>query len=333
MSAALAGAGRSAVVDQLDWGGERYLRTGAAMPDDAAERLRERYDAVLFGAVGRPDVAHDALSWGLILPLRQRLGLWANIRPVRAWPGVPSPIAGAASTDMIVVRENSEGEYADIGGRVSPCHDGSVAVDVSVHTREAVARIARHALELASRRRGRLTVATKSNSLRNGYRLWDEVVRAEADRHPGVEVEFVFVDALAARIVQRPGSIDVLLASNLFGDILSDLASVLQGGLGMAPSANLRPGGAVPGIYEPVHGSAPDIAGKGIANPIACVLAVAMLLEDCGCRGAAAALSAAAERVTRSPRSRTPDIGGSATTAEVGAAIVAALGSPREAGA
>jgi tartrate dehydrogenase/decarboxylase/D-malate dehydrogenase len=299
----------------LDWGGERYLRTGAAMPADAADAVRG-YDAVLFGAVGRRDIPADVSVWGLILPLRQALDLYVNLRPVRAWPGIEVPVRDVDGVDFVVVRENSEGEYTGMGGRTHSGTPEEVAVEVAVHSRHGVARVAEYAFTLATRRRGLLTVATKSNASRFGYVLWDEVVAEVGGRFPEVEVEYAFVDALAARMIQRPRSLDVVLSSNLFGDILSDLAAPIQAGLGMAPSANIRPGGDVPGIFEPVHGSAPDIAGQGIANPVACILSGGLLLETTGHGRAADALVRAVENALADSRARTPDIGGSATTAE-----------------
>ena len=309
----------------LDWGGERYLRTGDAMPPDAADVVRG-YDAVLFGAVGRHDIPADVSVWGLILPLRQALDLYVNLRPVRAWPGIEVPVRDVDGVDFVVVRENSEGEYTGMGGRTHSGTPDEVAVEVAVHSRRGIARVAEYAFTLAGRRRGLLTVATKSNASRFGYVLWDEVVAEVGTRFPDVEVEYAFVDALAARMIQRPRSLDVVLSSNLFGDILSDLAAPIQAGLGMAPSANIRPaGGGVPGIFEPVHGSAPDIAGRGIANPVACILSAALLLETTGHGRAADALARAVEVALADDRARTPDIGGRATTAEAAAAVMDGL--------
>jgi tartrate dehydrogenase/decarboxylase/D-malate dehydrogenase len=308
----------------LDWGGERYLRTGDAMPPDAAQAVRG-YDAVLFGAVGRSDIPADVSVWGLILPLRQALDLYVNLRPVRAWPGIEVPLRDVEGVDFVVVRENSEGEYTGMGGRTHCGTLDEVAIEVAVHSRRGIARVAEYAFELAGRRRGLLTVATKSNASRFGYVLWDEVVAEVGARFPDVEVEYAFVDALAARMIQRPLSLDVVLSSNLFGDILSDLAAPIQAGLGMAPSANICPTGGVPGIFEPVHGSAPDIAGRGIANPVACILSAALLLETTGHVRAAGALGRAVEVALSDSRARTPDIGGGATTVEAAAAVLDAL--------
>jgi len=309
-------------VTELDWGSDRWLRTGAAMPADAVETVRE-HDAVLFGAVGRPDVPQDVPVWGIILKLRQALDLYVNLRPVTSWAGIEGPLRDGANVDFVVVRENTEGEYAGIGGRSHAGTADEVAIEVAVHTRRAIERVARFAFELASRRRGLVSLVTKSNASRFGYPLWDEVVREVADAHPDVRVEQVFVDAMAARMIERPRSLDVLLCSNLFGDILSDLGAPLQGGLGMAPSANIRPGGGAPGLFEPVHGSAPDIAGKGIANPCGCILSAALMLRELGDADAAAQLEQAVGRAVR--HTRTPDLGGEATTAQLAAAVAGEL--------
>ena len=322
IEAAVAGEGAHLVFTELDWGGERYLREKEPMPAGAADQLRAEFDSVLFGAVGRPDIPDSVSSWGLILPLRQQLGLFANVRPVHSIPELPVPVRLSGQVDLVVVRENSEGEYSDIGGRLAA--SGELGLDVSVHTRGAVRRIARHAFELAGRRRGSVTVATKSNSLRHGYGFWDEVVSEVALDYPDVSVAFAYVDALAASLIQRPESFDVILASNLFGDILSDLASVLQGGLGVAPSANVGARG-VPWIYKPVHGSAPDIAGRGVANPVGCILSAAMLLEDCGLRNAGGRLRQAVTEALSDGGDLPPDLGGNATTAQLAERIRQAL--------
>lgn len=317
-------AGTRAVLDQLDWGGERYLREGAAMPGDATEIVR-RYDAVLFGAVGRPDVPDHALVWGLILHLRQSLDLYVNVRPCRAWQGLSSPVRGSEGVDFVVVRENSEGEYTGAGGRSHAGTPAEVALEVAVHSRLGIERIATYAFELARRRRGAVQAVTKSNASRYGYVLWDEVVREVASRFTDVPYELILVDAMAARMIERPRSLDVLLCSNLFGDILSDLAAPMQGGLGMAPSGNFRPDGGAPGIYESVHGSAPTIAGLDKANPCACILSAAMLLEHAGLPEASARIHAAVQRALDDPANRTADLGGTGSTSRVAAAILSGL--------
>jgi tartrate dehydrogenase/decarboxylase / D-malate dehydrogenase len=309
---------------QLPWGCAHLRRHGAMMPDGALEIVRQ-HDAVLLGAVGDPSVPDHVSLWGLLLPLRQGLDLWANLRPARLLPGVPGPLAGRGpdAVDMLFVRENSEGEYVGAGGRAHAGLAEEVAVETSIFTRAGCERVLEHAFTLAGRRRGLVTSATKSNASRHGYVLWDEVAARVAERHPGVRYERVLVDALAARMVRDPGSLDVVCASNLFGDILTDLAAALQGGLGMAASANVAPGSGRPGVFEPVHGSAPDIAGRATANPIGAVWSAALMLEELGDAEAAARVLAAVERVCRKgPRTR--DIGGDADTDEVGDAIARA---------
>ena len=321
LEAALATDGSTLETTELDWGGERFLREGAAMPADAAATVRT-FDAVLFGAVGRPDVPDHELVWGLIIGLRQQLDLAVNIRPVRAFPGVPTRVRGTDGVDLVIVRENTEGEYVGAGGVAHAGTGHDLGIEVAVHSRRVIERAAHHAFRLAARRSGRLSLVTKSNAMRHGYPLWDRVVREVAEQHPDVEVETVLVDAMAARMIQAPRSLDVLLASNLFGDILSDLAAVLAGGMGTAPSGNIRPELDTPGIYEPVHGSAPDIAGRGVANPVACLLSGAMLLDDLGHGGAAERVRSAVAAALMDPTHHTADLGGRATTTELGSAVL-----------
>ncbi len=321
---ALALEGRTLAVTELDWGSDRYLREGAAMPADAAELLRH-HDAVLFGAVGRPDVPSHVAVWGLILALRQSLDLYVNLRPVTSWPGIDGPLRDGGSVDFVVVRENTEGEYSGAGGRVHVGTPDEVAVEIALHSRRGIERVARYAFELARSRRGLVSLATKSNASKYGYVLWDEVVAEVARDYPYVTWEAVFVDAMAARMIERPRSLDVLLCGNLFGDILSDLGAPLQGGLGMAPSANLRPAGGAPGIFEPVHGSAPDIAGRGVANPCGCILSAALLLRECECPSAASVLERAVALAVADERARTPDLGGAGTTRTLAGAVAEAL--------
>ena len=320
LRAALEGHGTLLETTELDWGGERFLREGAAMPPDAAETVKQ-HDAVLFGAVGRPDVPDHELVWGLIIGLRQQLDLAVNVRPVHAFTGVPTRVRGTDGVDLVIIRENTEGEYVGAGGVAHAGTGEDLGIEVAIHSRRVIERIAHHAFGVAERRGGRLALVTKSNAMRHGYPLWDRVVREVHEQHQGVELEVVLVDAMAARMIQSPRSLDVLLAGNLFGDILSDLAAVLAGGMGMAPSANIRPGGGVPGVYEPVHGSAPDIAGRGIANPTACLLSGAMLLEDLGHQGAADGIRHAVASALEDPAHHTPDIGGSAGTHDLAAAV------------
>jgi tartrate dehydrogenase/decarboxylase / D-malate dehydrogenase len=311
---------------ELPWGSAYWHEHGRMMPADALDTL-EAHDAILMGAIGDPTVPDHVSLWGLVLEIRQRLDLWANLRPARLLDGVPCPLAGRspADVDMLFVRENTEGEYSGIGGRAHRGLGGEVAIESSVFTHEGVERVIRYAFERAAGRRGILTSATKSNASRYGYVLWDEVAADVAAEFPSVRYERVLVDALAARMVRNPESLDVVVASNLFGDILTDLAAVLQGGMGMAASANVAPGSGRTGLFEPVHGSAPDIAGRGVANPAGAVWSGALMLEHLGEQGAADALMTALEDVCREGP-RTPDLGGDAGTAEVGTAIVARLG-------
>jgi tartrate dehydrogenase/decarboxylase/D-malate dehydrogenase len=306
---------------ELGWGSAHWHEHGRMMPADW-EAVLTAHDAVLMGAVGDPAVPDHVSLWGLILEIRQRLDLWANVRPARLLEGVPTPLAGRVprDVDMLFLRENSEGEYSGAGGRVHVGHRHETAVEASVFTRAGCERILAYAFELAEQRRGVVTSATKSNASRYGYVLWDEVAAEVAANHPGVSYERVLVDALAARMVRSPDSLDVVVASNLFGDILTDLAAAIQGGMGMAASANLAPDRDVPGLFEPVHGSAPDIAGRGIGNPVGAVWSAVLMLENLGEASAAERLMRALEDVCREgPRTR--DLGGAATTAEVGDAI------------
>jgi tartrate dehydrogenase/decarboxylase / D-malate dehydrogenase len=306
---------------ELPWGSAHYHETGAMMPADALE-VAGAHDAVLLGAVGDPSVPDHVSLWGLLLPLRQGLDLWANIRPARLLEGVPSPLAGSPKVDMVFVRENTEGEYSGVGGRAHRNHPHEVGIETAVFTREGVRRVVKHAFELAESRSGRLTSATKSNASRYGYVLWDEVVEEVAAEHPDVTVDRALVDALAARMISSPLSLDVVVASNLFGDVLTDIAAVLQGGMGMAASASIAPGSGTTAIFEPVHGSAPDIAGKGLANPVGAIWSASLMLDHLGEKEAAARLMAAVETVCKDgPRTR--DIGGSASTSEVGDAVAA----------
>jgi tartrate dehydrogenase/decarboxylase/D-malate dehydrogenase len=311
---------------ELPWGSAHWHEHGRMMPAGALETL-EAHDAILMGAIGDPSVPDHVSLWGLVLEIRQRLDLWANVRPARLLEGIPCPLAGRAPADidMLFVRENTEGEYSGIGGRAHQGLASEVAVESSVFTRQGVERVLRYAFELAAGRRGVLTSATKSNASRYGYVLWDEVADEVAAEFTGVRYERVLVDALAARMVRDPAGLDVVVASNLFGDILTDLAAAIQGGMGMAASANLAPGSRRPGLFEPVHGSAPDIAGRGVANPAGAIWCASLMLEHLGEAAAARALLTALEDVCREgPRTR--DLGGSAGTAEVGEAVAARVG-------
>jgi tartrate dehydrogenase/decarboxylase/D-malate dehydrogenase len=302
----------------LPWGTDHFHETGAMMPADGLDTVRQ-YDAVLLGAVGHPSVPDHITLWGLLLPLRQGLDLYANLRPAKLLDGIPSRFE---DVDMLFVRENTEGEYSGVGGRAHQGHAHEVGIETSVFTREGVRRVVKYAFELAEQRSGVLTSATKSNASRYGYVLWDEVTEEVHADHPDVKLERVLVDALAARMVSNPSSLDVVVASNLFGDVLTDIAAVLQGGMGMAASASVAPGIDTTPIFEPVHGSAPDIAGRVIANPMGAIWSAALMLDVLGERDASARLLRALEDVCREGL-RTRDVGGSGTTSEVGDAVAA----------
>jgi tartrate dehydrogenase/decarboxylase/D-malate dehydrogenase len=307
--------------NELPWGTHHFHEHGTMMPTDALDTARE-HDAILLGAVGDPSVPDHVTLWGLLLPLRQGLDLWANLRPARLLDGVPSALEGRPAVDMLFVRENTEGEYSGVGGRVHQGLGLEVGIETSVFTRAGVQRVVEHAFELAEGRRKILTSATKSNASRYGYVLWDEVAAEVGADHPEVRYERVLVDALAARMVSNPGSLDVVVASNLFGDILTDLAAALQGGMGMAASASVAPGSDAPGMFEPVHGSAPDIAGQGIANPLGAIWSAALMLDHLGEPDASSRVMRAVEAVCREGV-LTRDLGGRATTTEVGDAVAA----------
>lgn len=314
-------------VERFDWGSERYKREGALMPEDGAERLRA-FDAILFGAVGAPDVPDHLSLWGLRLAICQPLDQYANVRPTRILPGIRSPLRGVEPGDLdwVIVRENSEGEYAGQGGRSHRGLPGEVATEVAIFTRMGVERIMRHAFALArSRPRKRLTVVTKSNAQRHGMVLWDEVAREVAGEFPDVTWDRMLVDAMTVRMTLDPRSLDTIVATNLHADILSDLAAALAGSIGIAPTANVDPSGRAPSMFEPIHGSAFDIAGKGIANPVATFWTASMMLEHLGEARAAEALMQAVERVTADPRLHTPDLGGTARTEDVTQAVIDAI--------
>ena len=327
LEALAAVAGFALDTTRFDWGSERYRRTGAFMPEDGAETLRG-YDAILFGAVGAPDVPDHLSLWGLRLAICQPLDQYANVRPARLLPGVASPLRGVGEGDLdwVIVRENSEGEYAGQGGRSHRGQPQEVATEVAIFTRAGVERIMRFAFTLArSRPRRQLTVVTKSNAQRFGMVLWDEIAREVAADFPEVTWDRVLVDAMTVRMVTAPASLDVIVATNLHADILSDLAAALAGSIGIGPTANLNPERAAPSMFEPIHGSAFDIAGKGIANPLGTFWSAAMMLDHLGEAAAAARLMRAIERVSARPELHTPDLGGPATTAEVTRAVIRAI--------
>ena len=311
-------------VTSFDWGSDRYKREGALMPADGAQDLRD-YDAIFFGAVGAPDLPDHLTLWGLRLNICQPLDQYANVRPTRILPGIKSPLAGVTAKDLdwVIVRENSEGEYAGQGGRSHRGQPHEMATDLAVFTRKGVERVMRFAFELArSRPRKKLTVVTKSNAQRYGMVMWDEIATEVAADFPDVSWDKILVDAMTVRMTTNPQSLDTIVATNLHADILSDLAAALSGSIGVAPTANLNPERTSPSMFEPIHGSAFDITGKGIANPVATIWSASMMLEHLGETDAAEKLMAAIETVTANPDLHTPDLGGNATTDQVTEAVI-----------
>jgi tartrate dehydrogenase/decarboxylase/D-malate dehydrogenase len=313
--------GFSAQFTHFDWSSKRYVETGRYIPEGGLEELR-KFDAIFFGAVGAPDVPDHVSLWGLRLPICQGFDQYANVRPARVLPGVKSVVS---DIDWVIVRENTEGEYSGSGGRVHQGLPEEIATETSVFTRKGVERVQRFAFELARKRpRKHLTLVTKSNAQRHGMVLWDEIFYEVATYFPDVRTERILVDAMTTRMVLKPGSIDTVVASNLHADILSDLAAALSGSLGIAPTANLNPERKFPSMFEPIHGSAFDITGRGIANPIATFWTASMMLEHLGEGKAAARLMQAIEAVT-ARKLFTPDLGGDARTSDVTRAVIAAL--------
>ena len=313
--------------ETFDWGCERYARTGTMMPEDGIETIRG-HDAIFLGAVGFPGVPDHVSLWGLLIPIRRHFEQYVNLRPVRLLKGVESPLKGRTSKDIdfLVVRENNEGEYSDIGGRLFPGTDDEVVVQESVFTRRGTDRIIRYAFELACRRpRRQVTSATKSNGIKHTMPFWDERFEAVAADYPGIDTAKFHVDILAAQFVLHPDWFDVVVGSNLFGDILSDLGPAVAGTIGIAPSANINPERQFPSMFEPVHGSAPDIAGKGICNPIGQIWSGAMMLEHLGHADAARAVETAIEAALADPAVLTPDMGGTANTEALGETIAHAV--------
>ena len=307
----------------FDWSCERYARDGAMMPEDGIAALAE-HDQVFLGAVGFPGVPDHVSLWGLLIPIRRAFLQYVNLRPVLVLPGMVSPLRGVepGDVDILVVRENSEGEYSELGGRFGRGTAGEMAVQESVFTRTGVERIARYAATLAQGRDGRLASATKSNGIIHTMPFWDEVVREVVAEHDGVSLTEYHVDALAALFVLDPGRFDVVVASNLFGDILTDIGGAVMGSIGIAPSANINPTREFPSMFEPVHGSAPDIAGQGRANPLGQVWSGAMLLDHVGQPEAARVVRDAMASVLSETAVRTADLGGTATTDEVTAELL-----------
>lgn len=310
--------------DELDWGCTYYKKTGSMMSPDGLELLSE-YDAIFLGAVGAPGVPDHVSLWGLLIPIRRTFLQRINLRPIRRLPGLTGPLRASEPIDFVVVRENVEGEYSEIGGRLYRGSADEMAVQESVFTRRGVQAAMQFAFELATEREGKLTSATKSNGIIHTMPFWDEVFDEMARGHPGVATRRVHIDALAAELVLKPHLHDVIVASNLFGDILTDLGAAVAGSLGIAPSANIDPTREHPSMFEPIHGSAPDIAGQGIANPIATCWSAAMMLDHLGHPDAAATVMSAIETVTADGETLTPDLGGTAKTAEVGRALLDAL--------
>ena len=326
--AALALDGTHAEWTTFPWGTDHYLHHGRTVPHGGLDALRA-FDAILLGAVGDPRVPDTVTLSELIFPIRRSFEQYLNLRPARVWPGVQSPLRAidAANIDLLIARENTEGEYANVGGRLHAGTAAEVAMQTNVFTRRGCERIIRVAFDLARGRRKLLTSITKSNAQAYSMTLWDDVFRTVALDYPDVATESLFVDAAAMDLVRRPAHFDVIVASNLFGDILSDLSAAVVGGLGMTPSGNINPERTSPSMFEPVHGSAPDIAGRGVANPLASVLSVAMLLEHVGQSVSARRIERAVGAVLAETTVRTPDLGGSAGTSEVTNAVVALLGS------
>src|SRR6478735_1106684 len=327
IEAAAKGAGVSIAWTELPWGCDYYLSHGRMMDADGFERAAT-FDAIYLGAIGSPAVPDHIAVWDLLLPLRQRFQQYVNLRPMRLLPGLTSPLAnrGPADIDMVCIRENSEGEYSGLGGRIHVGTPNEAAEQSGLFTRHGIERILRYGFEVASRRpRKLLASATKSNALRHSMVFWDEVADIVRKDYPAVDYRKYHVDAIAARMVTHPATLDVIVASNLFGDILTDIGSAISGSLGIAPGANINPERTYPSMFEPIHGSAPDIAGKGIANPIGAIWAGAMMLDHLGHRDLHDRIVAGIERVVSSGKVRTPDLGGEATTKQMKDAIVAEI--------
>ncbi len=317
--------------ESYPWGGDYYRAHGVMMPADGLEALKDK-DAILFGSAGDPEIPDHITLWGLRLRICQGLDQYANVRPTRILPGIDAPLKRCRPEDLdwVIVRENTEGEYSGAGGRVHKGFPMEVAAEVSVMTRAGVERIQRYAFQLAaSRPRKMLTVVTKSNAQRHAMVMWDEIAAEVARDFPGVKWDKEMVDAMTARMVNRPASLDTIVATNLHADILTDLAAALAGSLGIAPTANINPERVHPSMFEPIHGSAFDIMGKGTANPVATFWTAAMMLEHLGENEAARRLMKAVETVTANPKLHTRDLGGTATTADVTDAVCSAISAAR----
>ena len=320
--------GFSCKASEFSWSCQTYLDTGQMMPEDGLEQLAA-FDSIFLGAVGYPGVADHISLWGLLIPIRRAFHQYVNLRPLKLFPGVKTPLADreAGEIDFYVVRENNEGEYSEMGGRIYAGTEQEMVIQESVFTRLGVDRILRYAFELASKReRGKVTSATKSNGIIHTMPFWDERFAAMAANYPEIETDQFHIDILAAHFVQHPDWFDVVVGSNLFGDILSDLGAAVVGGMGLAPAANINPDPTEPSMFEPVHGSAPDIEGRGIANPIAQIWTGAMMLEHLGEAAAARDIEAAIAHVLAEGTVRTADLGGQANTTEMGKAVAEILG-------
>lgn len=306
----------------FDWGCDRYQKTGGMMPEDGLQQLR-LFDAIYLGAVGHPEVPDHISLWGLLIPIRRALQQYVNLRPVRLLPGIDSPLrcAQAGSIDLCIVRENNEGEYSEVGGRLYRGTENEMAVQEAIFTRRGCQRVMRYAFDLAGKRHGHVTSATKSNGIVHTMPFWDECFSRVSREFPRIRADQYHIDILTAHFVSHPDWFDVVVASNLFGDILSDLGAAVVGSIGLLPAANLNPERKFPSMFEPVHGSAPDIAGRGIANPIAQIRSGAMMLEHLGEHRAAEAVEKACESVIERAEIRTPDLGGKASTKDLGDAI------------
>lgn len=313
---------------EFAWSCEEYARTGEMMPVDGLKQLRP-HDAIFLGAVGHPTVPDHISLWGLLIPIRRGFRQYINLRPVILFEGVESPLRQPGTIDISIVRENNEGEYSKIGGRLYEGTEDELAIQESIFTRRGVHRVVRFAFELARNRRKHLTSATKSNGIIHTMPFWDECVREVAAEYPDVRVDQYHIDILSAHFVRHPDWFDVVVSSNLFGDILSDLGPAVAGSIGIAPSANLNPEREFPSMFEPVHGSAPDIAGRGIANPIGQIWSGAMMLRHLGESAAADAIEAAIRQLLAKTQIRTADLGGSSSTKEVGEAIASLIAERR----
>lgn len=310
--------------DVMDWDCRYYLEQGRMMPKNGLEVLKD-YDLILLGAIGAPEVPDHISVWELILPIRRAFQQYVNLRPVKLLRGLDSPLRykGHDDLDFVVVRENTEGEYSNMGGRIHQGTAYEMAVQNNVFTRYGTERIVKYAYSLAEKReKKRLTAATKSNGINHTMPFWDEIVKGISQEHPSVDTTIYHIDALAAYFITRPETFDVVVASNLFGDILTDLGAAIVGGLGLAPSANINPERTYPSMFEPIHGSAPDIAGKGIANPIAQIWSISMMMDHLGLPEIGASILESIEQVLMEGKVLTPDLGGKASTKDVGAEIV-----------